>query len=87
MSGRCTAYGVLAALLLANAAMDISAQTPTRQPVTAVQYDQWKKELSNWGRWGASDQIGTLNLITAAKRRDAARLVRDGVPVSLSAGT
>jgi hypothetical protein len=21
-------------------------------------------ELSNWGRWGKTDQIGTLNLIT-----------------------
>jgi hypothetical protein len=36
MSGRCTAHGVLAALLLAPVAIDISAQTPNRQPVTAV---------------------------------------------------
>jgi len=38
--------------------------------------------LSNWGRWGADDQLGTLNLITPAKRLQAARLVQDGVPVT-----
>jgi kynurenine formamidase len=39
--------------------------------------------LSNWGRWDANDELGTLNLITAAKRREAAALVKDGVSVSL----
>src|SRR6266852_4903074 len=38
--------------------------------------------LSNWGRWGADDQLGTMNLITPAKRKRAAALVQDGVPVS-----
>ncbi|MEX0153876.1 cyclase family protein [Microbacterium sp. LMI1-1-1.1] len=38
----------------------------------------------NWGRWGEDDVLGTLNLIDAAKRREAAALVRDGVSVSLS---
>ncbi len=38
--------------------------------------------LSNWGRWGAEDELGTLNLVTPAKRLAAARLVRDGVPVT-----
>jgi hypothetical protein len=42
------------------------------------------KRLSNWGRWGKDDQIGTLNLITPEKRRQAAALVRDGVSVSLA---
>jgi kynurenine formamidase len=85
MAGRITVHGMLVALLLAPAGMGIRAQTPAHQPVSLQQYEQWKKELSNWGRWGASDEIGTLNLITPAKRREAARLVRDGVPVSLSA--
>jgi kynurenine formamidase len=40
------------------------------------------KTLSNWGRWGAEDELGTLNLVTPAKRLAAARLVRDGVPVT-----
>lgn len=38
--------------------------------------------LSNWGRWGADDQMGTLNLITPERRLAAARLVTDGVPVT-----
>jgi hypothetical protein len=40
--------------------------------------------LSNWGRWGADDQLGTLNFITPATRRRAAGLVREGVSVSCS---
>lgn len=38
--------------------------------------------LSNWGRWGREDELGTINLITSAKRLAAARLVRDGVSVT-----
>jgi kynurenine formamidase len=39
-------------------------------------------ELSNWSRWGADDELGTINLITAAKRVQAAGLVREGITVS-----
>jgi len=52
--------------------------------VTAAQVDQWMEELSNWGRWGDDDVLGTLNLITAAKRISATRLVQSGVSVSLA---
>jgi kynurenine formamidase len=45
---------------------------------------RWEKELSNWGRWGENDEIGTLNLITPAKRKQAAALVTEGFSVSLS---
>jgi len=38
--------------------------------------------LSNWGRWGKDDELGTINLITPEKRKRAAALVRDGMPVS-----
>lgn len=41
-------------------------------------------ELSNWGRWGADDQKGALNLITPAKRVEAAGLVKKGISVSLA---
>ena len=61
-----------------------SQKAPAAGPVTAAEYERWKTELSNWGRWGKDDQIGTLNLITAEKRRQAAALVRDGVSVSLA---
>jgi kynurenine formamidase len=36
------------------------------------------KELSNWGRWGDDDEIGTLNFVTPAKRVSAAALVKTG---------
>ncbi|NQX28100.1 cyclase family protein [Microbacteriaceae bacterium VKM Ac-2854] len=40
--------------------------------------------LSNWGRWGAEDRLGTLNLITPEARVRAATLVESGDVVSLS---
>ena len=42
------------------------------------------EELSNWGRWGADDELGAANLITPAKRRSAAALVIEGLSVSLA---
>lgn len=36
------------------------------------------RELSNWGRWGETDELGTLNLVTEAKRIQAASSVRKG---------
>lgn len=36
------------------------------------------KELSNWGRWGDDDEVGTLNFITPEKLVSAARLVTSG---------
>jgi kynurenine formamidase len=47
--------------------------TLTRQAI----HDAAKK-VSNWGRWGADDQIGTLNNITPADVIAAAGLVRKG---------
>jgi kynurenine formamidase len=41
-------------------------------------------KLSNWGRWGKEDQLGAINLITPAKRKQAAALVKEGVSVSLA---
>ncbi|GAA3753801.1 cyclase family protein [Salinactinospora qingdaonensis] len=41
-------------------------------------------KYSNWGRWGEHDTLGTLNFIDAAKRVEAAALVRRGATFSLS---
>ena len=54
-------------------------RNPTRAEVV-----QMMKDISNWGRWGAADEIGTFNLITPAKRREAAALVREGLSVSMA---
>ncbi|WNM28461.1 cyclase family protein [Demequina capsici] len=40
--------------------------------------------VTNWGRWGQDDALGTLNLIDETARTRAAGLVRTGVSVSLS---
>jgi kynurenine formamidase len=60
-------------------------QQPASHPlVTQQQYERWQTELSNWGRWGKEDELGTLNLITPAKRKEAAALVKEGFSVSLA---
>ena len=61
-----------------------SATPPPGRSVTEAEYERWKMELTNWGRWGQDDQIGALNLITPAKRRRAAALVKEGFSVSLA---
>jgi kynurenine formamidase len=53
-------------------------------PTTKADVDRLMKELSNWGRWGKDDQIGTVNLITPAKRLQALATVKEGVSVSLA---
>jgi kynurenine formamidase len=63
----------------------LRAQAPAATPpVDAATIDRWMTELSNWGRWGAQDQKGTVNLMTDATRKAAVALVREGVSVSLS---
>jgi kynurenine formamidase len=42
------------------------------------------KRLSNWGRWGADDEIGTLNNVTPKDIVEAARLIRKGKTFSLA---
>ena len=74
-------FGAITAVLSEGA----SPQESTRPLVTEAQYEAWQTELSNWGRWGKDDELGTLNLITPVKRRAAMALVKEGVPVSLAA--
>ncbi|MEH0634477.1 MULTISPECIES: cyclase family protein [Streptomyces] len=50
-----------------------------------VEFHDIAKRVNNWGRWGADDEIGTLNLITDEVVREAAASVRTGrrVPLAL----
>ncbi len=52
--------------------------------LTAADLPKLMESITNWGRWGADDQHGTLNLITPEHRRRAVALVTDGVTVSLA---
>jgi len=72
-------------LLLLVALGPVQAQIPHQ--VDKATIDKWMTELSNWGRWGKDDQAGTLNLITPAKRKQAAALVKEGYSVSLARDT
>lgn len=51
---------------------------------TREDFDRFVKELSNWGRWGNDDQMGAVNLITPARRKDALASVREGFSVSMA---
>ena len=79
--------------LLTSAGMAAAGAAEPKGRTAAEQYprnltkedvDRWMTELSNWGKWGKDDQAGTINLITPAKRKAAAALVREGVCVSMS---
>lgn len=73
---------LLAVTCLTGLTPGIEAQPATQ--VSAAEFEAWLDEISNWGRWGSDDELGTLNLITPEKRKAAAALVRDGVSVSLA---
>ncbi len=57
--------------------------TPASRDLTQADIERMMEELSNWGRWGADDQLGAANLITPTKRLEAAALVTEGITVSL----
>ena len=53
------------------------ATIPTEEEVLA-----YFEELSNWGRWGEDDQLGTLNFLSDENTRKAVSLVREGRTIS-----
>ena len=55
---------------------------PPRAALSTDEVLAFHTTLSNWGRFGPRDQLGTLNLITPEKRAAAARLVQSGRAVS-----
>ena len=62
-----------------------AVRTDGYKPVTnEAEFRQAMKDVSNWGRWGADDELGASNLITPAKRKQAAALVKEGTSVSLA---
>ena len=56
----------------------------SRAPRNAAEFDDLFKTVSNWGRWGKDDQLGSANLVTAQKRKHAVALVKTGTTVSLA---
>ena len=62
----------------------VATASPVHAQVAASQFEQWFEQVSNRGRWGADDELGTLNFITPELARKALQSVRDGVSISLS---
>jgi kynurenine formamidase len=62
----------------------IGAQPAARAPRNAEEFDALFQQVKNWGRWGPDDQLGSVNLVTPAKRRQAAALVKTGETVALA---
>ena len=56
----------------------IDKRVPTSEEIAA-----FYRARRNWGRWGADDQVGAVNLITPQKRVAAAGLVKTGRTVAL----
>ena len=55
-----------------------------RTDVSADEFDRLFTTLRTWGRWGDSDQLGALNLLTPERVAAAAGLVRDGATITMS---
>jgi kynurenine formamidase len=55
-----------------------------RVEMSSAEFRELFEAVSNWGRWGESDQRGALNYLTADRVLAAARLVRSGETLSLS---
>jgi kynurenine formamidase len=52
--------------------------------VSAAEFDALYRELSTWRRWGDNDERGAVNRLGPELVAEAARLVRDGISVTLS---
>lgn len=62
----------------------MSDERKAPEDLTAADVEHFHQTLSSWGRWGADDQLGALNLVTVEKRVAAARLIRSGHTVSMA---
>jgi len=61
-----------------------AAQRPDTRLPTREEAEGWYAKRRNWGRWGADDPMGAVNLITPQKRLRATGLAKTGRTVSLS---
>ncbi len=74
----------LAVIAFTLSACCLALNVHAQRKMTKADVEKLFEEVSNWGRWGKDDQLGTLNLITAEKRKQAAALVKEGISVSLA---
>ncbi len=79
--------GGTTALLAASVAAPALTANSSSVATAAIDHDDdleaMLPALSNWGRWGPADQLGTMNFMTARTRLAAAALIRTGRVVPL----
>jgi kynurenine formamidase len=61
---------------------EASMAQSTATELSLAGFQELFEQCSNWGRWGADDERGTLNLITPLETKRAASLVQHGETVS-----
>jgi hypothetical protein len=71
---------ICVALLAATTSGPVQGQEPIRLDTLRT----WMAAVSNRGRWGVEDELGTLNMISTGYRRSAAASVQEGLTVSLA---
>jgi kynurenine formamidase len=59
-------------------------RTVSETTMSQAEAQAYLKANNNWGRWGKDDEVGAINLITAAKRLEAVSLVEKARTISLS---
>ena len=84
LQGNLSMSAAILATLSVLLACNSNESAVARKIVTKKTVDEWMVELSNWGRWGAKDELGALNLITPKKRVHASNPVEQGISVSLA---
>lgn len=85
LTSRRALLGGAAAVAAASVLPRFAAGAEWTGPVASdAEIDRMLPVISNWGRWGPEDQLGTLNFITREMRAEAARSVRSGRTVSLA---
>jgi len=81
---RKTLFGLLA-IAAAIGLMPDTVDRPVQAqdaPLTEAVLRQWLVTYRNWTRW--DNQLGAANFITARKRKEAAKLVKEGIAVGLA---
>ena len=69
---------VALATLLASNILSMKSLAESKPPdfISAAGFENLLSQVSNWGRWGEDDQLGTLNLITTETRISASNWLK-----------
>lgn len=75
---------VLGAVLALFAGVSTPTAVRAADNVTPDLLFDWMLKYSNWGRWGAADNLGTMNFVTTKTKLRAADQIKLGVTVTMA---